>query len=163
MQLRGNQTSMSFQLPGSRRRAILSLAPLIDVTFIILIFFMLVTQFTHLAPVKVELGALQPAVALPDRIDETGRLRQARLFVQGDGKISFGTFQGSLGPGFAQALRAWSNKPEVNGEISAKPVLLIEPQENVPLQLLIDVMEEVQRHPAFVMKIVIPSRSEGPL
>lgn len=160
MQLHGDQTRMSFELPGSRRRAILSLAPLIDVTFIILIFFMLVTQFTHLAPINVELGALQPAVALPDRIDEMGKRRQVRLFILGDGKISFGTFQGSLGPGFRQALRASSNKPEENGEISTNPVLLIEPQENVPLQLLIDVMEEVQRHPAFVMRVVIPSRSE---
>lgn len=161
MQSRGDQRSMSFELPGSRRRAVLSLAPLIDVTFIILIFFMLVTQFTHLAPVHVALGALQPAVALPDYTGEMGRRRQVRLFINGEGRISFGTFQGSIGPRFTQALRAWSNQPETNGMTVAKPVLLIEPQETVPLQLLIDVMEEVQRHPAFVMKIVIPSQSEA--
>ena len=161
MQSRGDQKNISFELPSSRRRAVLSLAPLIDVTFIILIFFMLVTQFTHLAPVNVELGALQSAVSLPDYAGEMGRRRQVRLFINGEGRISFGTFQGSLGPRFAQALRAWSNKPETNGENFAKPVLLIEPQETVPLQLLIDVMEEVRRHPAFVMRVVIPSQSEA--
>ncbi|MGI9387838.1 MAG: ExbD/TolR family protein, partial [Methyloligellaceae bacterium] len=70
-----------FQLSGARQRASLSLAPLIDVTFILLIFFMLVTQFSHVAPLDVELGTIEPELTIPKITDASGTSALLRLSV----------------------------------------------------------------------------------
>ena len=63
--------------PKIDRRAVISLAPLIDITFILLIFFMLVTQFGRLAPVNVELGEIKSEP--PPSVEADGIRGQRRL------------------------------------------------------------------------------------
>ncbi len=154
-------TDKGFHLTAPRRRAVLSLAPLIDVTFILLIFFMLVTQFTRPAPLDVELGALEPALSLPDAREGTGRTAVLRLVIHDDGRMDFADRENLKLSQLAMAFAAAQGEPARREPALGTPVIVVDPDETVPLQLLIDVIEEVQNHPEFMMKVVTGGRSEG--
>lgn len=147
-----------FALPGRRRRMILSLAPLIDVTFILLIFFMLVTQFQRYAPVDVTLGAEQ-SIPLSDLRQETGPPDALILDIRADGSIRLdgrdATSIDDLGGVLAEAAG--------NGRVADADTLIvaIKPEANVPLQLLIDVLSAVQKNPSLKSRIIIPESMEG--
>ncbi len=148
----------AFELPGKRRRAVLSLAPLIDVTFILLIFFMLVTQFQRFAPVDVALEAERtPVVDRPGGI--AGVAETLTLAISADGVLRI-----SGGPAIAiealpQALiRSVADVLSRGGD---SPVIAIAPEPDVPLQLLLEVMEAVQRLRSVHAQIVVPEDTEG--
>lgn len=156
-----HQMNQGFKLSGVRRRAVLSLAPLIDVTFILLVFFMLVTQFSRAVPLDVELGALEPALSLPKSAEGESRQSLLRLTVHANGRVDFADFKNLKIQQLAEAIAATSRVLESGETMPKIPVVLIDPDETVPLQLLIDVIEEVQRHPEFTMKVVIRGHAGG--
>ncbi len=138
-----------FDLPGGRRRAALSLVPLIDVTFILLIFFMLVTQFQRLAPVDVTLSAsqIQP--------EDPATRQQGRPFVQvvtlrADGSILLNGDPGAI-----------SDLPRML-QMASAVIRLVElhPDPGVPLQTLIDAMMTIQQAEGVTVQITEP-RQDG--
>jgi len=64
-----------------QRHKLISLTPLIDVIFILLLFFMLTTQFQRQQATTLQTGSLSADVATP--VDETA----TRLFVQSDNQV----------------------------------------------------------------------------
>jgi biopolymer transport protein ExbD len=161
------QHASQFALPGRRRRMALSLAPLIDVTFILLIFFMLVTQYTRLAPIDVKLGEISQ-VQLPEQAAAAPESKvQSRLTLRSDGSLDL---DGRAVPNIAelppvlrergyQALQAVVAPSE---QAQQKPVLLLAPDPDVNLQLLIDALSALDEAPMFAVRIAIPRQEAAP-
>jgi biopolymer transport protein ExbD len=148
----------AFELPGKRRRAVLSLAPLIDVTFILLIFFLLVTQFQKYAPVDVALEARRtPVVDTPGA--GAGVTETLALTIGADGvlQISGGPAIGieALTPALIRSVA------DVMSRGGDSPVIAIAPEPDVALQLLLEVMEAVQKLRSVETQIVVPEVTEG--
>jgi len=143
-------------LPRGRRRALLSLAPLIDVTFILLIFFMLVTQFTRLAPIEVTLGSAPDVIEQPKSAEGAAAARETTVLIHADGSLQV---QGqplagaaALGEALQARWRALSRMADGEGE----PLILVKPDADVPLQLLIDVLVVVENVPQMPLRLVVP-------
>ena len=156
-----------FALPGRRRRMALSLAPLIDVTFIMLIFFMLVTQYSRLAPVDVTLGEISQ-VQLPQQAAAAPESKaQSRLTLRSDGSLdldgrpvpNIAELPAALREKESQVLQA-ATAPETQAD--EKPVLLIDPDPDVDLQLLIDTLSALEEAPMFAVQIAIPRQEAAP-
>lgn len=139
----------TFHLPRRRRRAVLSLAPLIDVTFILLIFFMLVTQFERYAPVDVTLGEDRAPSAERDSQGH-GIISRLIIEINADGSILYDGMAVSLEE--LPAIFPAKENDAVRG-------LLVKPQATVTLQTLIDVLTAVQQVPGFAVQIAMPSSS----
>lgn len=146
-------------LAKGRRRAALSLAPLIDVTFILLIFFMLVTQFSRLGPVNVTLDRAPNVVDRPTQSDGRGSQEDAVLHVQPDGAFRFRD-QAIVGLDALGMTLAAFRGGFVPTDARARPTLLIKPDREVPLQLLVDVLVTVQKVPDLPLRLIIPE-AEG--
>ena len=150
--MRGRST---FALEGKRRRSVMSMAALIDFTFILLIFFMVVTQFDRFAPVDVSVRKTPAKTISPQQLVNTDR-RVLRLRVRGDGFMELDgeeigdivTFTGVLA----------HHQPPEKAAAENKPLLLVEPDGEVTVQLLIDVMGALKTLPGFAIRIV--SREE---
>ena len=145
----------------------LSLAPLIDVTFILLIFFMLVTQYSRLAPVDVTLGEISQ-VQLPEQTAAAPQSKaQSRLTLRSDGSLEFdgeavssvAELPAILREKGSQVLRA-ATAPA--GQVDEKPVLLLDPDPDVNLQLLIDALSALDEAPMFAVRIAIPRLEAAP-
>ena len=161
------QDAPQFALPGRRRRMMLSLAPLIDVTFILLIFFMLVTQYSRLAPIDVTLGEISQ-VQLPEQAAAAPESKaQSRLILRPDGSLDLdGEAVANITElpavlrkrGF-QVLQAATAPP---GQADQNPILLLEPEPDVNLQLLIDALSALDQAPMFAVRIAIPRQQAVP-
>lgn len=134
-----------FDLPGRRRRATLSLTPLIDVTFILLIFFMLVTQFDRYAPVDVTLSSsqLQPDTQLSEA---GGIARKLVVEIRADGSTRYNGRDISLD----------SLADLISEQNNAVRIVLLKPDPDTPLQLLIDTLISVQKIPGLTAQIAMP-------
>lgn len=141
-----------FQIAGHRRRASLSLAPLIDVTFILLTFFMLVSQFSQLAPVEIALNAAPDAAR-----QQTDSPLSARLYLHADG--SFHLNDDANGrpklEDAVPALRAFFANQSAQAD--APPLVLLHPEADVNLQQMIDALTALQARPDFTVSLVIPA------
>lgn len=136
-----------FDLPRPRRRAVLSLAPLIDITFILLIFFMLVTQFERYAPVDVTLGSDRDQPA--ETIDQgQGIIRQLTIEIGDDNSILYKGQAVALS-GLSEILLTKRDNEFVRG-------VLVKPDAGVTLQTLIDVLSAVQKVPGLAVRITTP-------
>jgi biopolymer transport protein ExbD len=145
----------------------LSLAPLIDVTFILLIFFMLVTQYSRLAPVDVTLGEITQ-VQLPEQeLAGAKKQVQTKLTLQADGTLEL---DGEPVPDMAglsqilvergrQLLQESAPRP---GQAGERPVLVVSPEKDVNLQLLIDALTVLEEAPMFEARIAIPRQEAAP-
>jgi len=142
--------SGAFEIPGRRRRAVLSLAPLIDVTFILLIFFMLVTQFERFAPVEVTLASEQALPLTPPQQQSGQASLQLEILADGRLRLSGNEIPGTSGLSAALTKTA---------EDSAGRVA-IRPEPDVPLQLLLDVLAAIQSIPAYEAHIVVPETQD---
>lgn len=154
-----DRRALQFEMPGRRRRAVLSLAPLIDVIFILLIFFMLVTQFERFAPVDVTLGSAREISNIRSAGIAGGQDRLT-LDIKADGAIRFegrGVVSLDELPGILR-----QEAESTAGTGSGFPVIAIAPEPDVPLQLLLDVLNVVQQHPSMTSQIIVPGRKEGP-
>lgn len=154
----------TFDLPPGRRRAVLALAPLIDVTFILLIFFMLVTQFSRLGPVDVAIGELSSDPESPERGLGAPLQKQIDLIVHGDGTVDIAGRSGLKPADLAGVLAGERLVPAVSDSridsVEPARVLLIRPDRDVSLQLLLDVMHAIEGGSGYVTKLVTPARPE---
>ena len=158
---RGAETrAVNFGLGKGRRRAALSLAPLIDVTFILLIFFMLVTQFSRLGPVNVTLDRAPDVVDQPTKNDGRGAQEDAVLHVEPDGSLRFRD-QAVAGLDVLGAALDAYRRGFVPTDARTQPTLLIKPDGEVPLQLLVDVLVTVQMVPDLPLRLIIPEAEEA--
>jgi biopolymer transport protein ExbD len=142
-----------FDLPGGRRRALLSLAPLIDVTFILLIFFMLVTQFDRLAPLQLVLGQ-KVAAPVPSTRQNRGTAGAITLEIRADGAMRLNGRDAIT----IAALRAVLTQ---RAAAHAEPAIAIDPEPDVPLQQLLDVLNVIQKIPSLKSRIIVPRAVHG--
>lgn len=112
------------QRPSARRRTI-GLTPLIDVVFILLLFFMLASSLTRLNVVPLE----APSVSS----EGAGQPRSLLLRIQADGSLDL---NGDALPhsGLAAALRAWQARSPTLG-------VVVQPDDSVDLQQLLRVFD----------------------
>lgn len=153
-------SNKAFDLPGRPRRMALSLAPLIDVTFILLIFFMLVTQFTRLAPVNASLGEISQTAPLDSSADG-GAASDSRLQLHAGGAMEL---DGESLADVAELIEAATRKGAVARQASSTnrlPVLRLEPDGDVDLQLLVDALTTLAQVPDFAVRIALP-KPENP-
>ena len=145
-----------FALEGRRRRSVLSMAPLIDFTFILLIFFMVVTQFDRFTPVDMTVNrSTQAPVTLPP--PPPGERKRLHLLVRADGTFLLDgeaigdveTFTGVLAHHQAPA----------EADPASRPLLMVEMEDDVSVQLIIDTMQALQKLPGLAVRIVFRPRA----
>lgn len=111
----------------SKQRSLVTLTPLIDVVFILLVFFMLASNLMDWRAVQVATPSAGTTAPAPE-----GALR---IQLRADGTLGIGdgvmTVE-ALGPGMASRL---AKRP-------GQPVVIV-PQAGVPLQVAIDVLEQL--------------------
>jgi biopolymer transport protein ExbD len=140
--------TLRFDLPRGRRRALLSLAPLIDVTFILLIFFMLVTQFDRFAPLQLALGQKRDAPLQPLR-QQGSAAGALTLEIRADGALRLDGQDAIT----IEALPAILTERMAG---NAEPLIAIDPELQVPLQQLLDVLNVIQKIPSLKSQIIVP-------
>lgn len=144
-------TSASFTIEGRRRRSTLSMAPLIDVTFILLIFFMVATQFSRFVPVDVRVHKAPVKTLQPHVVLTPGR-KLLKLHVRADGTFELdGREIGDLENFIAVLLRHPSAAGDNTGD---KPLLQVDPDGEVSVQLLIDTMNALKGLSGFSVQII---------
>ncbi len=144
-----------FVLEGKRRRSALSMAPLIDFTFILLIFFMVVTQFDRFTPVDVSVRKSPGRVATPPSAQERKPRREIlHLVIHENGDFLLNGERIGDVTTFAAALAR--HGPGKDAGTQERPLLLVEPRENVSVQLLIDALGALRNVPGFAVRIVAP-------
>lgn len=142
-----------FDLGGKRRRSTLSMAPLIDFTFILLIFFMVVTQFDRFTTVDVSMQKSVRNTALPPLTAEKDEKEEPlHLVIREDGRFVLNGEDIGDVQSFAGVLRERAAKIQ---EGRARP-LFLEPQAAVSLQLFIDALNALKPLHGFSMRIVSP-------
>ncbi|MGB7302333.1 MAG: biopolymer transporter ExbD [Burkholderiaceae bacterium] len=114
---------LSFSRPH-RKSAVVSLTPLIDVVFMLLLFFMLATRFDGWRSIELSAGSDQLAPTDPDRHFLRLRVSQAQLTLAGE-VVSL-----------AQVAQRLAQLP-------SSTRLVVEPADDVPLQRLVTVMDEL--------------------
>ena len=130
------------------------MAPLIDFTFILLIFFMVVTQFDRFTPVDVSMRKTPlKTITDPPPAREKEKRKTLRLTIRPDGIFELdGEEIGDI-ESFTGVL-AHHQAPEKE-KAQDKPLLLVDPQEEVSVQLLIDTMNALKSLPGFAVRIVM--------
>jgi biopolymer transport protein ExbD len=112
------------QRPVPRRRAI-GLTPLIDVVFILLLFFMLASSLTRLNAVPLETSSVSG--------DGAGQSQSLLLRIQADGSLDLNGESLPLS-GLAAALSAWQARAPTLG-------VVVQPADRVALQQLMQVFD----------------------
>ena len=138
----------------------LSLAPLIDVTFILLIFFMLVTQFSRLVPVDASLGEISQSAPLDD-LAGADSLAQSRLRLHGDGALELDGEKLPDLDGLAAALELRARAVRAEVAPGTELVLTIEADGTVGLQRLIDALAILQESDDFATRIAVPRAQQA--
>ncbi|MBK1692574.1 ExbD/TolR family protein [Ectothiorhodospira mobilis] len=119
---------MEIEAPPPRRRALISLTPLIDVVFILLVFFMLASSFLD--------WRLLPLHAASGKAPATAEQTVLRVQIAADGAIRL---EGrTMAPGgLTRALVArLAEAPE--------RAVVVQPEGDVPLQRLVAVLDQVR-------------------
>lgn len=109
-----------------RRRHTISLTPLIDVVFILLVFFMLATSFTDWRPITLATGTSQAAEA---------EQPPAVVRVTTDGSLHYQQKQYST-----EALARRLSAARRGGEISA---VIVQPDGDTPLAITVDTLDSL--------------------
>lgn len=118
---------MHIEAPPPRRRAIVGLTPLIDVVFILLIFFMLATSFLDWRSVSL---AIPPETASPTDAEP----RRLVVEVEADGDI--------LVAGDVVTLRDLSSRLRAAMEEDSERPVVIRPQDGTTLRRIMVVVDE---------------------
>lgn len=139
------------ELPPRKRRAILSLAPLVDATFILLIFFMLVTQFDRYGTIGVSISESRITEQEAALREQGAASRSLTILLQADGMLLFG--------GEAVPLGSLSRRIASFDEAGNAGILL-KPEADVPLQILIDVLTAVRTEAGRNVQIIMPPAAE---
>lgn len=151
------QKLTGFNLEARRRRMTLSMAPLIDVTFILLIFFMVVTQFSRFVPVDVSVRnapvkTMRPLKQLPP---QQGIVH---LLVRADGLFEL---NGREIGGLDDLVPTVGRQLDLErGDGRDQPMLQVAPEGEVSVQLLIDTMNVLKTLPDCAVRLLIPGQKE---
>ncbi len=146
-----SSTEPGFVLEGRRRRSVVSMAALIDFTFILLIFFMVVTQFDKFTPVDVTVRKT-PVKTLAGPQPQDVKTEVLHLRIKADGFFELdGEDIGDI-VGFTGVLA--HHQPPEKEAAENKPLLLVAPDGDVSVQLLIDTMHALKALPGFRIRIV---------
>ena len=147
-----------FDLPERRRRGVLSLAPLINLTFILLILFVLAAQFDRFAATDIVLGGGEVIqLAGPDS-ETADAVKGLVVKVSANGGLSVG---GRDGVAMAELASILQDQLGDAPPQSATPLIAIAPEPDAPLQILIDVVSAVQRTQHFKTRIIVPEAAGG--
>ncbi|NBC47450.1 MAG: biopolymer transporter ExbD [Gammaproteobacteria bacterium] len=117
---------MQFELPRRPRRRLITLTPLIDVVFILLLFFMLASRLTQLDAIPVDAPArAQAATPTPALL----------LRIHADGQLDLN----------GEPIPAGELEPALSGWLERAPTLrvLLQPADQVPLQTTLGVFDRV--------------------
>ncbi|AHK78727.1 biopolymer transporter ExbD [Ectothiorhodospira haloalkaliphila] len=120
---------MQIELPPPRRRALISLTPLIDVVFILLIFFMLASSFLDWSAVPLSTPSAQQTPAVVDEPPLS-----VRIFVDSGVRIE------------GEAVERDAIRSVVRQYLDDQPerTVVVQPEGGVPLQQVVDVLDEVR-------------------
>ena len=151
-----------FDLGGRRRRSTLSMAPLIDFTFILLIFFMVVTHFDRFSVIEVLMKEDGQKPLPPVAREEREQARILRLVIRRDGRFLLdGRDIGDV----TTFVTALARHGGVAGT-AERPVLLVQPEGDVSMQLFVDAVGALGNLRGYSVRIVSPSpeaeRQAGP-
>lgn len=121
---------MQIELPSRRRRALISLTPLIDVVFILLIFFMLASSFLDWSAVPLSTPSAQQTSAVTDEPPLSVRITlEAGVRIEGK-TVDLDTIE--------RVIRQYlDEQPE--------RTVVVQPEGGVALQEVVDVLDEVRR------------------
>ncbi len=121
------QRPMSFELPAQPRRRLIGLTPLIDVVFILLLFFMLASSLTRLHAIA--LDALNTRIASAD--NEPALL----LRIQVDGRLDLN----------GEPLQTDALTDRLRAQLQRAPDLRVwvQPEDAVPLQMTLQVFDQL--------------------
>jgi biopolymer transport protein ExbD len=117
---------MHIEIPA-RRRTLLSLTPLIDVVFILLVFFMLVSSFVQWRAISVDVPAEGDGTASDEPVWV--------LAVYPDGKLELNGVAAARAQALAQVTEGAATIPE--------RTLLLQPRGEVALQTLVGLLEDL--------------------
>ncbi len=125
------------ETPGRRLR--ISLTPLIDVVFILLLFFMLSTQFSRQQAIELAI--------IPDRAPQAPSEQSfLRLHLSADGAISINDQRVS-------AIDALPGHPDVLAAIAESMPIHLDADDEVPLQRLIAASDSLHRAGATILSL----------
>ncbi len=113
------------------KRRLISLTPLIDVVFILLLFFMLSTQFTQQKAMKLSV----PADIGPSALDDGSPLT-LRLSARGDILVANGDIV---------KVESLATHATLRNAIDQKTIIRLDADDEVPLQLLVSVTDLLER------------------
>jgi len=118
---------MQFELPSRPRRRLIGLTPLIDVVFILLLFFMLASSLTRLHAVPLDAPGTQMASGDPQPA--------LLLRIQADGQLDLN----------GEAINAEALPELLRAQLRQAPNLrvLVQPADAVPLQLTLRVFDQL--------------------
>jgi biopolymer transport protein ExbD len=119
---------MRLELPRPRRRQLISLIPLIDVVFILLVFFMLASSFLDWRTIPLATPATDSRV--------TSDLTPLQVRIHLDGRL---VFEG-------EALELGQLRAAVRGRLADEPgrSVVVRPDDAVPLQRVVEVLDRVR-------------------
>jgi biopolymer transport protein ExbD len=119
---------MRLELPTPRRRQLISLTPLIDVVFILLIFFMLASSFLDWRTIPLATPSTNSRV--------TSDLTPLQVRIHLDGRL---VFEG-------EALELGQLRAAVRGRLADEPgrSVVVRPDDAVPLQRVVEVLDRVR-------------------
>ncbi|ANB02951.1 biopolymer transporter ExbD [Ectothiorhodospira sp. BSL-9] len=120
---------MQIELPPRRRRALISLTPLIDVVFILLIFFMLASSFLDWSAVPLSTPSAQQTPAVVDEPPLSVRISvDAGVRIEGE------------------AVEHDAIKGVIRQYLDEQPerTVVVQPEAGVTLQQVVDVLDEVR-------------------
>lgn len=147
-----------FDLEPRARRSALSLAPLIDATFILLIFFMLVSQFGRQVPVDlaVSKASVQPQTQLTE--PRAGIRAELGLHADGSFMINGNHFGASIGlEGAIDRIdQSLSQSHIATGSTPGLKAVVLKPDPDVQLQPLIDALMALKARPGLAVSILAP-------
>lgn len=123
---------MQFELSPRPRRRLIGLTPLIDVVFILLLFFMLASRLTQLHVVPISTPVAAPAA---QDLNQQGRAPALLLRVRGQGQLDLNGEPVTL-DGLPAALASW---------LTRRPALrvLVLPSDQVQLQTTMQVFDQL--------------------
>lgn len=146
--------AISIELPGRRRRrAVLSLVPLIDVTFILLILFMLVIQLGQRAPSAITFSS-EIFNALSEPGEEAASVKPLTVTLSADGALYLWDRRRISIGDLPAVLQERVGSIVLSG--AATPPVVIAPDPEVPLQILIEVMRVAQGNAFFETHVALP-------
>jgi biopolymer transport protein ExbD len=146
--------AIAIELPGRRRCVALPLAPLIDVILVALMLFMLIIRLGQIAPTAITFNSDQFNVLSGPVEQETSGVNPLTVTVSAGGILDLWDRR-RIGIGdLSTVLQERMGSIILTG--AATPPLVIAPEPEVPLQMLIEVMRIAQNNAFFKTHIVVP-------